>query len=68
MLEEMRERKISADLEIYVLVIEGLALQRRPHAAYQVLAQVCQKRPTIEATETYYRGKRDPTRTKSSRR
>jgi hypothetical protein len=52
MLDEMRERKISPDLEIYVLIIEGLALQRRPHAAYQILAQVRQKRPAIEAKET----------------
>ena len=32
LLEEMRERGVSPELETYVLIIEGLARQRRPHA------------------------------------
>ena len=32
----MRERGVAPSLEVFVLIVEGLALQRRPHAAFQV--------------------------------
>jgi len=31
---------MTADLEMYVLIVEGLSLQRRPHAAFRVLTQM----------------------------
>jgi len=36
----MEALKMTADLEMYVLIVEGLSLQRRPHAAFRVLAQM----------------------------
>jgi hypothetical protein len=42
LLEEMKCRHQQPNLEIYVLIIEGLAFQRRPHAAFQVLSQMVQ--------------------------
>ena len=42
LLEEMRGRGVVPELETYVVVICGLAGQRRPHAAFEVLTRMVQ--------------------------